>query len=439
MHTDFFERSSDSQNAEKPSGSRHMRRPKSPPFGSSTLMTSAPRSPSITVANGPLLVPREVEDANPFERYCHSGQSNPRQRQRSPDCHFRVPRGCLGHAMDAPANSWPLHARSPSAHGPSHSVVREPGRAIPRHHGVRDAWTKLSDSGGAADRFTEMSRLTQLRRHEDLFIASVFALGAICFTLSFFARAGSDMLGLAMIVALACVTERMSIQLYWNGRVSIAFVGTVMAGLLFGPMGAALTTTAADISGLIRQERPARKRLFNFGHLNAGALMASFPPFLLGWSGNPSDPVKMLVAGAFSGFAIFAVSSVAVSGIVADHLCALVPRPATARTSAGSCPTTWCLAWSPGDSGSLRQPRADRRRGSGAAPVADPLRHGPVRRPHARQRAATRAFERTAAARLRRDPRHLPAGARGIHRNARVARDGTRRRAIRKLVATRSG
>ncbi len=161
-----------------------------------------------------------------------------------------------------------------------------------------------------------MSRPTPLRRRDDLFIASVFALGAVCFTLSFFARTGSDMLGLAVIVALSCITQRMSITLYWNGSVSIAFIGTVMAGLLFGPMGAALTTTAADIAGAVGKRRSASKWLFNFGHLNVGALMASLPWFVLGWSRGPSDPAKLLFAGAASGLAIFLVSSVAVSGII---------------------------------------------------------------------------------------------------------------------------
>jgi hypothetical protein len=117
-------------------------------------------------------------------------------------------------------------------------------------------------------------------------------------------------------VLLSGLTERLAVRLYFDGRVSISFVGTVMAALLFGPAGASLAVAAAVISGGTRHGRVARKLLFNFGHLSLGAFLASAPAYFIGWTGKDAGLAHLLAAGALCGLVIFSVSSLSVATIM---------------------------------------------------------------------------------------------------------------------------
>jgi hypothetical protein len=154
------------------------------------------------------------------------------------------------------------------------------------------------------------------RRKEDWIIATVFALGAVAFTSSFYLSTSDDWLGIATVTALAGVSERLSVRLYFDGRVSISFVGTVLAAMLFGPVGAALAAAAVALSGYFVADRPKRKLLFNFGHHNIAALLASLALVSLRVPDNLDRPLEALGGGAFAGLIVFAVSAASVTLII---------------------------------------------------------------------------------------------------------------------------
>ena len=161
-----------------------------------------------------------------------------------------------------------------------------------------------------------MPDLPRLSRKEELFISFVFAVGALCFTLSFFLSPNPDLLGLCTVVVLTGLSERLSIKMYFDGRISPSFVGTVMAILLFGAIGGALAATAIALSTYVGSDRPARKLLFNFGHLNSAAFLVGLPLVAGGWTGTSVGTGALLVAGAASGLVLYMVSAIAVAEII---------------------------------------------------------------------------------------------------------------------------
>ncbi|MGH2632923.1 MAG: HD-GYP domain-containing protein [Tepidiformaceae bacterium] len=154
------------------------------------------------------------------------------------------------------------------------------------------------------------------RRMEELLIVSVFALGAAAFTLSFFMRSTDDMFGLFTVVLLSGVAERLSVRLYFEGRVSVGFVGTILCVLLFGPLGGALAVAAAMLSQFIAGQRSPQKVLFNFGHHSLAAVIVGIVLRFTGVSGNLGNPPVALAGGALGGLVLFFVSAMAVSAII---------------------------------------------------------------------------------------------------------------------------
>jgi len=154
------------------------------------------------------------------------------------------------------------------------------------------------------------------RRMEELLIVSVFALGAAAFTCSFFLRSTNDTFGLVTVVLLSGVAERLSVRLYFEGRVSVGFVGTILAVLLFGPMGGALAVAAALVSKYLAGQRVGRKLMFNFGHLSLAAFVVGVVLRVSGISSSLGNPPIALIGGALGGLILFAGSAVAVSAIM---------------------------------------------------------------------------------------------------------------------------
>lgn len=82
----------------------------------------------------------------------------------------------------------------------------------------------------------------------DLYIALIFALGAVSFTLAFLLFPFHDPLSLAATVLLTATCEALAVKLYHEGRASISQAGLVLAAVSFGPVGAAITATAIAIT-----------------------------------------------------------------------------------------------------------------------------------------------------------------------------------------------
>jgi hypothetical protein len=161
-----------------------------------------------------------------------------------------------------------------------------------------------------------MAHKSRVRTLEDLYIAAMFAAGAAVFTLAFFVGGVNDPFALVTIVALTFVAERLQVRLYFDGTVSVSFVGIVIAALLFGPIGAALAATSVAMSSYLAAGRPARKLVFNFGlHNVAAGLMSAVlvaTSKLNGWG----EPVALLVGGTAAATLQYTFESVAVSIIL---------------------------------------------------------------------------------------------------------------------------
>jgi len=156
-----------------------------------------------------------------------------------------------------------------------------------------------------------------LPRRVEWFIVSVFGLGAMTFTVAFFLGPIDDPLGLAVLVALTGLSELGGERLYLDGRVSVSFVGVVLAAMLFGPPGAALVAaTIALTGGYYFADRSAQKLAFNFGQVNLGALAAWLTAAALAavpWSSYAASPI---IEGTVVAGAIYLVSSASVTMVI---------------------------------------------------------------------------------------------------------------------------
>jgi hypothetical protein len=161
-----------------------------------------------------------------------------------------------------------------------------------------------------------MATKAESHRREEWLIVSVFALGAIAFTLSFFLPLTDDWFGLAAIVILSAVSERLSVKLYFDSRVSMSFVGTVLAALLFGPAGAVLAASAEMLSAYTISKWRPRKLLFNVGETQLAAFAAAAAIEGLRATGHFESSGFLIAGGGIAGFIVFTVGSSLVSTIV---------------------------------------------------------------------------------------------------------------------------
>ncbi len=149
------------------------------------------------------------------------------------------------------------------------------------------------------------------------FIVAVFAAGAAAFTLSFFAAPMRDVPGLATVVILTVLSERFSVKLYFDGRVSLSFVGVVVSVLCFGAPGAALVAAAIAISGgYFFAERSPQKLAFNFGQQEVAVFAGAAVAMSLGLGDGAAPPWMFLGGSAVVGAVIFGITSVAVTAIM---------------------------------------------------------------------------------------------------------------------------
>ena len=156
-----------------------------------------------------------------------------------------------------------------------------------------------------------------LRGRAEWFIVGVFALGSAAFTIAFFIRPIDDPAGVITLVGLTALSERLGVKLYFDGRVSISFVGAVMAAVSFGAPASALVAAAIAITGgYLFADRAPRKLAFNFGQQNLAGFAAAAAIAGTAATGIEQNPLTLVAEGAIAGFVIFAVTTVAVAGVV---------------------------------------------------------------------------------------------------------------------------
>jgi hypothetical protein len=151
---------------------------------------------------------------------------------------------------------------------------------------------------------------------ENWFIACAFAFGAVAFTLAFFVRAPLEPFGLLLIVAVTGLSERLAVKLYFDSRVSISFVGTVLAALVYGPAGAVLAAAAIALSGYVARGQSPRKLAFNFGHQSLSAFLGGLFALQVGAVDHLGSAALPFVGGVGAAVILFAVDAGFVSAII---------------------------------------------------------------------------------------------------------------------------
>src|SRR5215212_1735272 len=144
----------------------------------------------------------------------------------------------------------------------------------------------LSCDMQASDRTIEMNANSAQKTREDWLIAGMFLAGAVSFMLAFFTDSIEDPFALAWIVLVTAVCEVLSVRLYFDGRVSVSFVGVVLAAILFGPIGGVLAAAGIAMTGYVSASRNPRKLIFNFGHGTLAAAVAGWILLAMGVTGT---------------------------------------------------------------------------------------------------------------------------------------------------------
>ncbi|MGK2966575.1 MAG: HD-GYP domain-containing protein [Tepidiformaceae bacterium] len=160
-----------------------------------------------------------------------------------------------------------------------------------------------------------MKALNVLRSPSDRFVLAVSALGLLAFGGAFLLEAPDDVLGLGALVILCALAEYLAVRLYFDGSVSVGFVGIVVGVVLFGAPGGALAATAVALSGRT-SERSFRKLAFNFGQLNVAAFVASAGILATQILHDTGNAILALITGGVAGTVVFAVTASAVSVVM---------------------------------------------------------------------------------------------------------------------------
>lgn len=154
---------------------------------------------------------------------------------------------------------------------------------------------------------------------EDWLIVGMFLAGAVSFTLAFFTDSIEDPFALACVVLVTAVCEVLSVRLYFDGRVSVSFVGVVLAAILFGPIGGVLAAASIALTGYISASRNPRKLIFNFGHHTLAAAVAGSVLLAMGVTGTHhgvQEPFGAFAGGVVGAAILFSIDGWSVSAII---------------------------------------------------------------------------------------------------------------------------
>ncbi len=120
---------------------------------------------------------------------------------------------------------------------------------------------------------------------------------------------------MAVLVALAVVSERSDISLYGNSRVSLAFVPIFAALILSGMTGLAIVVPLAVLASSLG--RPLYKTAFNFGSLMASGAASVAVLSAFGGQDYGHDWPQVVGPAALAGAANFLLNSVLVASAIA--------------------------------------------------------------------------------------------------------------------------
>ncbi len=158
------------------------------------------------------------------------------------------------------------------------------------------------------------------RARESVFIGVMCAAGIGAFAAAFALQRVDQPFALGAVVVLAALSEGLSVRLYYDGRVSVSFVGTLLAAMLFGPPGGVLAAASIALTGYVVASRNTRKLAFNFGHEVLSAFLAAAFLAAIGVTGGNhtiQQPFWALFGGVTGAAILFTVDAWSVSAIIA--------------------------------------------------------------------------------------------------------------------------
>ncbi|MGE3075505.1 MAG: HD-GYP domain-containing protein [Dehalococcoidia bacterium] len=154
---------------------------------------------------------------------------------------------------------------------------------------------------------------------EDWLIATMFMAGIVSFTIAFLTQTMNEPFALSCIVLMTALCEALSVRMYFDGRVSVSFVGTLLSTILFGPLGGVLAASATAMTGYFVASRNPRKLVFNFGHETLAAGITGWSLLALGLTGTNYDiarPAEALIGGVVGAAILFSIDGWSVAGII---------------------------------------------------------------------------------------------------------------------------
>jgi hypothetical protein len=119
-----------------------------------------------------------------------------------------------------------------------------------------------------------------------------------------------DAIMLAVLVALACVAQRLPVFLFRSSAISVSFAAVIAAYVLYGT-GAAVWVSLAQalVNSITPRRKPLRKAAFNFGSFALAAFAAGELYHLTGGSTPPTAIAPTLVAVGISAAGYFLVNT----------------------------------------------------------------------------------------------------------------------------------
>ena len=184
--------------------------------------------------------------------------------------------------------------------------------------GVLSALPGPDPNPGPVEPARQMTRAEAARsRALRILIGGVVSAGAIAAALMFLAGGYGSPIGLAVLLGLVVLTETLGVKLYLDGRLSISFMGIVIAALAFGPGATALVATTIAITVFVSSPSDIKKLAFNMGHQAIGAAVVAGLAALPIVHENIEFAAVALPAGAVLAAFLFAITSAAVSRAIA--------------------------------------------------------------------------------------------------------------------------
>ena len=153
---------------------------------------------------------------------------------------------------------------------------------------------------------------TFLKGRIDLYVGTVAFAGLIAL-MAASSTQRTDMLDpimLAVLVALACVAQRVPVFLFRSSAISVSFAAVIAAYVLYGT-GAAVWVSLAQalVNSITPRRKPLRKAAFNFGSFALSAFAAGELYRLIGGVTPPSAIGPTLLAVALSAGVYFLVNT----------------------------------------------------------------------------------------------------------------------------------